>query len=98
MNGLACLNCFGGLLHLIKNLLIGGNLVAWNADNDKTQPKLFQVVLMFKTAVNRYENTKLILRQHEQWAVLAAAPTALGHGLDFMPGKRLANSGVDALV
>lgn len=81
-----------------EKMQAGSGFVAWHPNNDETEIELLEVPLMLQVAIDRHEDVKLLLGQHEQWAVIGAPPAGLCNGSNGMAGERFDDSRVNALV
>jgi len=64
-------------------------LVLLNVDDDNPEAQLFEVVFVFKTAIDGHQNVTLALRLSNQLGVGKGAPLGLRDGQDFMIGESL---------
>ena len=61
MNDLTGADGLGGFLELGEEVQIRIDFVASNTDNNETEVKLFEILLVLQVAINRHEDIELLL-------------------------------------
>jgi hypothetical protein len=61
VNDLTGADGLGGFLQLGEEVQVRTDFVAPNTDNDETEVKLFEILLVLQVAINRHEDIELLL-------------------------------------
>ena len=66
--------------------------------NHNAEGKLREVMFVFKSAVDRYQNVAAALRANDESGVGQGSPIDVGDGLHLMPDERLAQTRIHAFI
>ena len=71
------------------------HFVLGDMDDHQPETESLEIVLVFKSTVNRHQNVEPILKQSNQMVVLEPVPAQIYSRFNFMSGKAFDNSGIN---
>jgi hypothetical protein len=85
-------------LHLAKKRPIELHLVFGNVNNDDAKSQFLEVLLEFKSLVNRDQNIEPVMEKRYKFVILEPIPAMVDRRSDLVAGECLGNTRIDAGV